>query len=140
MIKRTILIALGFLFLFLGLIGIVLPILPTTPFVLCAAGCFGSSSPALLQRLENSRYFGEYIQNYRNKTGISRKARWTGIAFLWTTLSISAFITDSTHVRCILAVVAVCVTIHLLTIGKKRRDNPAVLPENGTVPPTQSDN
>lgn len=118
--KQLLLIGLGFLALTLGGIGMVLPILPTTPFVLCAAACFGASSPALCQKLENTRYFGEYLRNYRDKTGISNRARRKGIGSLWATLGISAVLVRDPLVWAILAVVGVCVTIHIATIGRSR--------------------
>lgn len=104
----------------LGGIGIILPMLPTTPFVLCAAGCFAASSPKLYRRLEGTKYFGEYIRNYRNKTGISERARWIGIGFLWLTLTISALISCKPFVIIILTIVGISVTIHLLTIRHKK--------------------
>ncbi|MEL7608900.1 MAG: YbaN family protein [Bacillota bacterium] len=117
--KRILLICLGSIALALGGIGLLLPVWPTTPFVLCAAGCFGASSPRLLKKLENMRLFGEYVQNYRNKTGISSRARWTSIAFLWATLGISAALVHSALVWIILGVVGVSVSIHILTIRAK---------------------
>lgn len=119
--KQLILTGLGALALVMGGIGLFLPIWPTTPFVLCAAGCFGASSPKLYRRLESTRYFGEYIRNYKNKTGISARARWTGIAFLWATLGISALIFQTLHLAIILAVVGVAVTVHILTIRRQRQ-------------------
>ncbi|MGI6004659.1 MAG: YbaN family protein [Christensenellales bacterium] len=118
--KRIVLLVLGFLALVLGGIGIFLPVLPTTPFVLCAAGCFAASSPALYEKLLRTRYFGEYIRNYKEKTGISARTRWTGIIFLWLMLGISAVLVQKTHVWIILGVVGVCVSIHILTIRRKR--------------------
>ena len=62
------------------------------PFVLCAAGCFGASSPKLYNKLAASRLFGEYVRSYKEKTGISRKTRIKGIAILWLGLFVSAFL------------------------------------------------
>ncbi|MDR3074864.1 MAG: YbaN family protein [Candidatus Methanoplasma sp.] len=75
MIRKALLITAGFIALAVGGIGIFLPILPTTPLVLLAAACFGASSPRLYAKLENTRYFGEYLRNYREGTGISKRAR-----------------------------------------------------------------
>ncbi|MDR1541552.1 MAG: YbaN family protein [Clostridiales bacterium] len=118
MVKRIILVTLGFAALGLGGIGLFLPILPTTPFVLCAAGCFGASYPALGKKLENTRYFGEYVKNYRNKSGISKKARLSGLVFLWLTLGISAALVRKPLVMGILAVVGICVSIHILLLKR----------------------
>ena len=120
--KTMVLRAVGGLFLLLGGIGIFLPLLPTTPFVLCAAWCFGKASPALARRLENSAYFGQYIQNYRHGTGICPAARMQALIFLWLTLGISAFFWHSSHGRLLLAVVGIGVTIHLCTIKTRREE------------------
>lgn len=105
----------------IGGIGIIIPILPTTPFVICAAGCFGVSNPALAQRLEDSRYFGEYIKNYRTKCGISTGTKAKGITFLWLALLISAVIINNPKIWVVLAVVGISVTIHILVVGRKRK-------------------
>jgi uncharacterized membrane protein YbaN (DUF454 family) len=110
----------GFIALGLGAVGIFLPILPTTPFVICAAGCFSVANPALYRKLSNSRYFGEYIKNYREKTGVSRSARISGLVFLWLMLAISALIFRRPLVWAILGTVGVAVSIHILTIRRKK--------------------
>ena len=124
-VKRILFQMLGGLFLLLGGIGIALPLLPTTPFVLCAAWCFGKASPSLVRRLEGSPYFGQYLENYRLGTGIRASARWQALIFLWSTLAISAFFWDSAHGRILLAFVAIGVTIHLCTIKTRREEEPA---------------
>jgi uncharacterized membrane protein YbaN (DUF454 family) len=118
-VKKILLLILGFLTLGVGMIGVFLPILPTTPFVLIAAGCFSASSPAIYRRLENSPFFGEYINGIRDKRPISTKARVQGIVVLWVLLILSMLIVSRTHVTIILAVIGVCVTIHLLMIRRK---------------------
>lgn len=117
--KRIILLTLGSLALLLGAVGVLLPVLPTTPFVLCAAGCFGASSPALYRRLERSRYFGEYVRNYKSGCGISRAARRSGLIFLWLTLTVSAILSGNPKVWLVLGLVGIAVTIHLVTIKRK---------------------
>lgn len=120
--KQIILIVLGVLALVLGGVGIFLPVWPTTPFVLCAAGCFGASSPKLYRKLASTQYFGEYIQNYKSKTGISSKTRWTGIVFLWLMLGISSLIFRTWYIWIILGVVGIAVTVHILMIRRKKQD------------------
>jgi uncharacterized membrane protein YbaN (DUF454 family) len=106
--------------LVIGGIGVVVPILPTTPFVLGASACFVTSNPKLYQWLVGTRYFGEYIQNYKQKTGISNKARWMGIGFLWLTLGVSSIISQNSVVWVALGIIGVCVTIHILTISRPK--------------------
>jgi uncharacterized membrane protein YbaN (DUF454 family) len=114
--RRILLNVFGFLAIGLGAVGVFLPLLPTTPFVLLAAGCFASANPRMYNWLVKSKYFGEYIRNYREKTGISMQTRVRGIIFLWAALVLSALIFRHIHGWIILAVVGIGVSIHLLTI------------------------
>jgi uncharacterized membrane protein YbaN (DUF454 family) len=131
-IKKYVLLSLGFLALAVGAVGIFLPILPTTPFVICAAACFGVSSPKLARKLENNRFFGEYVRNYKNKTGISRRARIRALIFLWSALILSSLVFRHIHIWITLSVVGIAVTIHILTIrAAKQTRAPATV---GSVP------
>lgn len=133
--RRVLLLSAGFAMLGLGGVGILLPVLPTTPFVLCASGCFAAASPRLYRWLAGTRYFGEYIQNYRQKTGISTKARVTGLIFLWGMLLLSMLLVQKPVVIGILAVVGVAVSIHILTIRARPRQ-PGV-PQTKTTRPKE---
>jgi len=90
-LKRTIFLALGSLFFILGLLGVLLPILPTTPFMILSAACFAESSPRFHQYLLNNRWFGEDLQRWeRNKTmKRTTKKRATWVIVISFTLSIS---------------------------------------------------
>jgi uncharacterized membrane protein YbaN (DUF454 family) len=123
-LKRILLNVFGFLAIALGTAGVFLPLLPTTPVVLLAAGCFGSANPKMYTWLVKSKYFGEYIRNYREKTGISMQTRVRAIVFLWVTLGLSAVIFRRVHVWIILAIVGAAVSIHLLTIRGKAPAKP----------------
>ncbi len=81
-ISRLIYIIPGFLFLGLGIIGIVVPGLPTTPFVLLAAGLFAKSSPRLYQWLLENRTFGPIIHHWQNERRIPRKAKRTALIMI----------------------------------------------------------
>jgi uncharacterized membrane protein YbaN (DUF454 family) len=67
--------AFGFLFIGLGIIGIFLPLLPTTPFILLAAGCFAKSSPRWHRWLLANRTFGPMIKNWEEHQCISCNSR-----------------------------------------------------------------
>lgn len=90
-LKRTLFLAFGSLFFILGLVGVLLPILPTTPFMILSAACFAESSPRFHQLLLNNRWFGEDLQRWeRNKTmKRTTKKRATWVIVISFTLSIS---------------------------------------------------
>lgn len=80
---RFLLIVLGLLFVGLGGLGIVLPGLPTTPFLLLAAACFAKSSPRLHGWLLANRVFGELIRNWQEHRTIPRRAKAIGLVTLF---------------------------------------------------------
>lgn len=79
---RGILIILGVFFVGVGFIGIFLPILPTTPFLLLAVWCFAKSSIRFYKWLLNNKLFGNYIKNYWERNGIPLKVKKLSISFL----------------------------------------------------------
>jgi len=74
----------------LGTIGMVLPILPTTPFLLAAAACFCKSSTRMYNWLLNNKWFGEYIRNYKEGRGLPMRTKIIALTVLWATIGISA--------------------------------------------------
>lgn len=107
----------GTFFLGLGLLGLVLPILPTTPFLLLAAFCYSRSSKRFYDWLMSNRLFGSYLKNYKEGRGMPVKAKMFTISFLWVTITYSAFtVVTIFAVQIILILVAVGVTVHLLKI------------------------
>jgi uncharacterized membrane protein YbaN (DUF454 family) len=116
MLKRTLLITIGVLSLALGIVGVFLPLLPTTPFLLLSAACFLKSSPALYAWLVGHRWFGRDLENYLKHKAVSRRSKIVTIVFLWVTMSISVSAVSLTWVRLLLFVVALAVTIHLLLL------------------------
>jgi len=119
-LKNLILTALGFILLGLGAVGVALPVLPTTPFVLLAAVCFSASNRKISAWLQRNRVFGPYIENYRTKQGIKLSLKIGSIAFLWTGLSVSMIMVQKTWVYIVLGIVGAGVTIHLLLIKTKK--------------------
>ncbi|MDZ4784945.1 MAG: YbaN family protein [bacterium] len=67
--------SIGYTSIALALIGIPLPILPSTPFALLACFCFAKSSPEIQARIENSKLFGKSISDWRTSRSISLKSR-----------------------------------------------------------------
>ena len=113
--KKTVILVIGFICLALGILGIVVPLLPTTPFLLLAAACFVRASDRLYQWLINHKLFGLYIRNYREYKAIPLKMKISSIALLWITLIFSIlYVVDSTAMKIILALIGIGVTIHIL--------------------------
>ncbi len=114
--KKYFLIGAGFLSLGLGLIGIVTPVLPTTPFLLLSSYCFLRSSEKHYEWLIHHKVFGKYIYNYLKYHAVSKKVKITAILFLWISIAISIYIIDSLWIAILLAVISIAVSIHILMI------------------------
>jgi len=114
---RYLLIALGFTAVGLAVVGIFVPILPTTPFLLLAAFLFGRSSPRFYAWLHSNRWFGAYLTNYRAGRGLPMREKVLTICALWVAILLSAaFALSSWWARGGLLMIAAAVTIHLLRI------------------------
>jgi uncharacterized protein len=109
-------IAIGFVFIALGFIGVVLPLVPTTPFVLLAAYCFARSSPRFYRWLLDHRVFGTLIRDWHAGRGIAMRAKVTAVALIFLTIgSSAAFFVSSALVRVLLVAIGVSVVAFLLT-------------------------
>ena len=82
-IKRVLWLLLGLTFVGVGMIGIVIPGLPTTIFMILAVGCFYRSSQRLYDWVINHKYFGEHVKNYIEGKGMPRKAKLNSFIFIW---------------------------------------------------------
>ena len=122
-IFRALLIVTGTLFVILGIIGIFIPVLPTTPFLLLAAACYARSSERFYNGLLSNRIFGNYIRNYREGKGVPVKVKMITILFLWSAIIFSITIASSdTIIRIVLIIIAVLVTVHVALIGKRKNE------------------
>lgn len=112
---KIMLIVIGTICVILGIFGIFLPLLPTTPFLLLAAFCYSRSSDRFYHWLITNRWFGEYIRNYREGRGIALRQKVIALSLLWLTMSYSIwFVVSQWWVQLILLGIAVSVTIHLV--------------------------
>lgn len=116
MLKKRLLVIGGMVSLGLGIVGMFLPVLPTTPFLLLAAYCYLHSSKRLYDWLMNQRILGPYLRNYIKYRAISRGAKTGSLIVLWISLFISAVLVGSAAVRLVLFLVGIGVSIHLLTL------------------------
>ena len=116
-LSRWVLIIVGSFFAGLGILGIFLPLLPTTPFLLLAAACYIRSSERLYNWLLNNKWIGRYIKNYLEGKGVPLKSKVLSISALWITIGYSVFfVVNIFSVRVILILIAIGVTMHLLSI------------------------
>ena len=115
---------LGFIFLILGAIGIVLPVWPTTPFVLVSIACF-SSSPQIKAQILRVPIFREHIENFERKTGLPQKTVRKSLIWLWGTLFISMVVIRDIWIIALLILIGVCVTLYLSSISRAKNDQSA---------------
>ena len=114
-IKRKILILIGTFLLIIGIIGIILPLLPTTPFLLASAFCYLRGSNKMYSWLTSHKLFGNYIKDYYERRGMSVKAKIFTIFFLWITLLFSVnFILRDYIIYMLLLVIGSAVTTHII--------------------------
>jgi hypothetical protein len=106
-------------------VGIIVPVLPTTPFLLLAAICYMRGSERLYNALLSNRFIGSYVRNYLEGRGMSLKMKIWTLSLLWVAIVCTAVLaTDSLPIRIILAVVLIGVTIHVLLIKTANFRNP----------------
>ena len=122
--RKVLLSVLGFIFVGIGIIGIFVPVLPTTVWLLLAAGCWMRSSKRFYQWLMNNRFLGVYIRNYREERGITLRHKIVTLALLWAGIGVSALILVSRlWLSLLLFGVAIGVTVHILSLKTLKRDN-----------------
>ncbi len=116
-LKKRLLIAAGTISTAIGIVGIFVPILPTTPFLLLAAAFYLRSSQKLYDRLLNNRFIGAYVRNYLRGKGMPRKVKIITILLLWITITCSIiFAVQGLIIRAILLIIAIGVSVHVLLI------------------------
>ncbi len=124
-LRRILLLTAGSIFLTLGMVGIVVPVLPTTPFLILAAICYGRSSERCYRWLLTNRVFGRHLDGYLHGRGVSWKVKMGALMFLWGVITLSAVLfVEALWVRVLLFAIAAGVTIHIVTL-KRRKSEPA---------------
>jgi uncharacterized protein len=114
-VVRLLLLASGTLCVILGVIGIFLPVLPTTPFLLLAAACYARSCESCYAWLLEHRWFGSFIRNWNERRGVTRRQKTAALMLLWAGIALSAtFGTTLWWVRLMLVTIATCTTLYLL--------------------------
>lgn len=134
-IRKAILIFLGTVFVGLGVLGIFLPLMPTTVFLLLAAYCYSRSSERFHTWLLNNRWLGRYIKNYKSGQGISVRQKTTTLLFLWASIGFSIWMVDAKlWVSLLLAAIAIAVSVHILWIKTYRPEAESEAIESDLAP------
>ena len=105
----------------IGILGIFLPLLPSTVFFLMAMGCYGKSSPSAYRWMTTNRLFGQHLREYREEKGATIATKIVSIATLWIGIGASEYFIDNLWVRLLLVGIAIAVTAHLFLLRTIRR-------------------
>jgi uncharacterized membrane protein YbaN (DUF454 family) len=128
--KRKLFIIAGCVSLGVGIVGIVLPLLPTTPFLLLAAYCYGRGSKRLYNKLLRNRLIGDYLRNYLDGKVMSIKAKILSISLLWVVIGCTAvYFADSLVIKIVLLAVGSGVTAHISLLRAVVSSKPAIIPK-----------
>ncbi len=123
-ILKFLLTSLGLLSVAIGGIGIVLPVLPTTPFILLSALLFSFSNEKLGSWLERNKILGPYLRHYRQGNGVSKPVKAKALISLWVGMGITFYLVGKPVLITLLAVIASLVSLHILLIKPKRGVHP----------------
>lgn len=130
LVEKYLLIFIGSILLFLGIIGILIPVLPTTPFLLLSSVCYIHSSKRLYNWLINHKIFGAYIYNYLTYRAVKKSTKIGALIYLWLTLLISFLLVSNLYLRLFLISVGIGVSIYLFTLKTLSKENPSNLLSN----------
>ena len=114
LILRYALLAIGWLSVVLGVIGIFVPVLPTTPFLLLAAACFARSSPRFYQWLVEHPRLGPWIKDYLSGNGIPLKGKVYALGLMWLSIGFSCYLVPLFWARLFMLTSAVLVSLYIL--------------------------
>ena len=121
---RSIYVGVGTCSLVIGIIGVFIPILPTTPFLLLSAACYAKGSKRMYHWFINIHWIGKQIQSYHQGKGISTIAKTISILFLWSTITISmSIVWPNTILLILLFIIALSVTTHILMLKTLKNKN-----------------
>ena len=112
---RIFLLLLGTLSLAVGIIGIFLPVLPTTPLLLLAAWCYYRGSRRMYHWLMSHPHLGAYIRNFTEHKVIPLRTKVIILSMLWASLLFCAYILSPIWLKCLMIAIAIGVTWHILS-------------------------
>jgi uncharacterized protein len=113
-VLKVLLLIVGWLSVALGVIGIFLPVMPTTPFLLLAAACFVRTSPKFYGWLVGHPKLGKYLLYYLEGKGIPRKAKFYSIALMAISMGTTTYFVPIAEVKILLPLVGVLVALYIV--------------------------
>jgi uncharacterized membrane protein YbaN (DUF454 family) len=116
--------SLGFIFMVLGITGIFLPVLPTTPFMLLASFFFLRSSERMHRWITNHKVFGPPIKNYMEHRGMRKSTKVKAVSTLWLSLGLSIYIVKNLYVDVLLIFIGIAVSLYLLSLKTLTEEYP----------------
>jgi len=125
---KTVLKVIGSIAIVLAILGIFLPLLPTTPFLLLASACFARSSERAHRWLLNNPLFGAYLRDIEQNHGIPLKGKIVILIALWLSLAFSISLFDSRWVISLLALTGIAVTVWILQMKTLSKQAPTESP------------
>lgn len=114
--RNQIIIAVGWVVLFFGVVGMILPVMPTSPFVLVAGGCFCIGNPRLYRWLYYTKLFGPYLQNFKKMDKKQLRHHFRVMGYLWFLLIMLGLQVSSTPFRWVLGSVFFTLLINILLL------------------------
>ena len=121
-LKKKIYIFVGFLAVILGIIGVILPGIPTVPFLLVALFCFERSSKKYHNMILNNKYFGKALRDYYEGRGLTTSVKIKAILFLSCGIAFSFYRVQHLHLRIMLAIIWLGVAIHIVLLKTKPKE------------------
>ena len=118
--KRAVFVTLGTFFLVLGIVGIFVPLLPTTPFLLLASACYVRGSERMHQWLLSHGRLGAYLRAYEEGRGIPLRAKAVALAMMWASIGYAVYRFAIPALQALLLLAAVGVTIYLIRLPTYR--------------------
>lgn len=118
---RALLLSCGWVAVALGVVGIFLPVVPTTPFLLLAAACFVRSSRRLYTWLIGHRRLGPYLTYYLDGQGMPYRAKLYTLGLMWSTMAVSAWLVGNAWVAFFMLISGLCVSIYIARMPARER-------------------
>lgn len=114
--KKMMMLSFGWLFFGIGFVGVVIPVLPTTPFLLLSAALFANSSEKCEKLLKNSKVYKRYVVPFKQAGGITRKKKIEILSIVYVALFISGMLVSHLYIRLFLFVVGAVLSFFILRI------------------------